>query len=75
LNVEEDEAGRLRAFRDRFGRGWDATTTAPGDAGGEKGRESAEDMQEESLLDLISRFGVDQQIPAVVKKSKSKPKK
>lgn len=23
-NVEEDEAGRLRAFRKRFGRGWDA---------------------------------------------------
>lgn len=23
-NVEEDEAGRLRAFRRRFGRGWDA---------------------------------------------------
>lgn len=24
LNVEEDEAGRLRAFRAKFGRGWDA---------------------------------------------------
>lgn len=24
LNVEEDEAGKLRAFRARFGRGWDA---------------------------------------------------
>lgn len=23
-NLEEDEAGRLRAFRRRFGRGWDA---------------------------------------------------
>ena len=23
-NKEEDEAGRLRAFRERFGRGWDA---------------------------------------------------
>jgi hypothetical protein len=23
-NVEEDEAGKLRAFRERFGRGWDA---------------------------------------------------
>lgn len=28
LNVEEDEAGRLRAFRARFGRGWDAESTA-----------------------------------------------
>jgi len=24
-NIEKDEAGRLRAFRDRYGRGWDAT--------------------------------------------------
>lgn len=23
-NVEEDEAGRLKRFRGRFGRGWDA---------------------------------------------------
>ena len=22
-NVEQDEAGRLRAFREKFGRGWD----------------------------------------------------
>ena len=27
-NVEEDEAGRLRAFRKRFGRGWDARSEA-----------------------------------------------
>lgn len=26
LNVEEDEAGKLRAFRAKFGRGWDAET-------------------------------------------------
>ncbi|KAA6415570.1 MAG: 54S ribosomal 36 protein [Lasallia pustulata] len=26
MNVEADEAGRLRAFRERFGRGWDAQT-------------------------------------------------
>jgi hypothetical protein len=24
LNVEEDEAGRLKGFREKFGRGWDA---------------------------------------------------
>jgi hypothetical protein len=24
LNVEEDEAGKLAAFRAKFGRGWDA---------------------------------------------------
>ncbi|EGC41354.1 50S ribosomal protein [Histoplasma capsulatum var. duboisii H88] len=27
-NVEEDEAGRLAAFRSKFGRSWDATSTA-----------------------------------------------
>lgn len=26
LNVEEDEAGKLAAFRAKFGRGWDAET-------------------------------------------------
>lgn len=31
LNVEEDEAGRLRAFRERFGRGWDAETVDYGE--------------------------------------------
>lgn len=29
-NVEEDEAGRLRAFRKRFGRGWDAQAASEG---------------------------------------------
>ncbi|KAE9379544.1 hypothetical protein N431DRAFT_301351, partial [Stipitochalara longipes BDJ] len=27
-NIEEDEAGRLRAFRLRFGRGWDAEASS-----------------------------------------------
>lgn len=31
LNVEEDEAGRLRAFRARFGRGWDAEAVEEGE--------------------------------------------
>jgi len=44
-NVEEDEAGRLRAFREKFGRGWDVEAT-----------EEAEGEQEESLMDLISGF-------------------
>ena len=30
-NVEEDEAGRLRAFRKKFGRGWDADADADED--------------------------------------------
>lgn len=50
-NVEEDEAGRLRAFREKFGRGWDV------EAAEEEGTESAVDEQEESLMDLISGFG------------------
>ncbi|KAI2794739.1 hypothetical protein POX_a01340 [Penicillium oxalicum] len=29
MNVEEDEAGRLAAFRARFGRSWDANAPAP----------------------------------------------
>lgn len=32
LNVEEDEAGRLRAFRERFGRGWDSEITSENEA-------------------------------------------
>jgi hypothetical protein len=34
--VEEDEAGRLRAFRQRFGRGWDAESSM------EEGEESGD---------------------------------
>ncbi|KAF2685660.1 hypothetical protein K458DRAFT_442045 [Lentithecium fluviatile CBS 122367] len=41
LNVEEDEAGKLAAFRAKFGRGWDA----------EQGKQSA---GKDSFLDLIS---------------------
>ena len=35
LNVEEDEAGRLRAFRERFGRGWDAEAVEEGEEVGQ----------------------------------------
>jgi hypothetical protein len=35
LNVEEDEAGRLRRFRARFGRGFDADAGA-GEGEGEE---------------------------------------
>ncbi|PQE03052.1 hypothetical protein CJF31_00002903 [Rutstroemia sp. NJR-2017a BVV2] len=54
-NIESDEAGRLRAFRERFGRGWEA------DAGpaAEKKKDDGEKVQqeEESLMDLISGGG------------------
>ncbi|KAI9798107.1 MAG: hypothetical protein M1833_005004 [Piccolia ochrophora] len=63
-NVEEDEAGRLRAFRQRFGRGWDAVTLdeAEGDArrnGDEHTTGQVEDAGNTSdgLLDLISGYG------------------
>lgn len=52
--MEQDEAGRLRAFRRRFGRGWDqdAVEGEEGEEAGTdgKGAETAED----SLMDLIS---------------------
>ena len=48
-NVEADEAGRLRAFREKFGRGWDAERTD----------DAEEDVEEkdESLMDLITGYG------------------
>jgi len=66
LNIEEDEAGRLRKFRERFGRGFDVDSSAAGDeaeddaemnedngmVGGDKG-------QGDSLMDLISGYGVE----------------
>ncbi|PBP16443.1 50S ribosomal protein [Diplocarpon rosae] len=48
-NVEQDEAGRLKAFRRKFGRGWDAESVAEDSEEG--GRGQAED---DSLMDLIS---------------------
>ncbi len=53
--MEEDEAGKLRAFREKFGRGWDAERmddTVEGGAAGVGGIE-----REESLMDLISGYG------------------
>lgn len=58
-NVEEDEAGRLKKFRGRFGRGWDAEVVT----GAEEAREGEEGLapkeSHESLLDLISGYGKD----------------
>jgi hypothetical protein len=52
MNAEEDEAGKLAAFRAKFGRGWDV----------ENASESAENAKSEekpadNLMDLISGFG------------------
>lgn len=64
--MEDDEAGRLAAFRAKFGRAWDANVPAEEGAGakkgaakGEDGKTAAQDAEEEddNLLDLISTFG------------------
>lgn len=59
MNVEEDEAGRLRAFRARFGRGWDAETAPLEKSDQTKDGEAKVDRDgpEDSLLNLISGFG------------------
>lgn len=49
-NVEEDEAGRLRAFRKRFGRGWDAEKRDEEDDAGD------DDGEDAGLVDLISGY-------------------
>ncbi|OQO01671.1 hypothetical protein B0A48_12708 [Cryoendolithus antarcticus] len=62
-SVEEDEAGRLKRFRGRFGRGWDAEgrDEEVDEAGeGEVKKEKAGKKQqdgEQSLMDLISGYG------------------
>ncbi|KAI4240815.1 MAG: hypothetical protein L6R40_004929 [Gallowayella cf. fulva] len=58
LNVEEDEAGRLRAFRERYGRGWDAETMTRRDEETGEIQEGQEEAQEgqDNLMDLIRLF-------------------
>lgn len=48
-NIEEDEAGRLRSFRRRFGRGWDADAR---DADGDEGDGEGVD----AMMDLIGGY-------------------
>ena len=48
--MEEDEAGRLRAFRQRFGRGWDAETVVEG---GEESDEYVSPLLLSYLIDLL----------------------
>lgn len=56
LNVEEDEAGRLKAFRKRFGRGFDSEAGQK-DELAESEQVEEDQMREESLMDLISGAG------------------
>lgn len=57
-NVEEDEAGRLRAFREKFGRGWDvdAREAEEGIADMDAATTGKQEDREESLMDLISGY-------------------
>ncbi|KAI9786260.1 MAG: hypothetical protein M1835_003120 [Candelina submexicana] len=61
LNVEEDEAGKLRAFRQKFGRGWDAQGVDEGKGEGAREGEEKVESEEESLLDLITGFGLEKE--------------
>ncbi|KAK4692727.1 hypothetical protein P7C71_g4537, partial [Lecanoromycetidae sp. Uapishka_2] len=47
LNMETDEAGKLRAFREKFGRGWDASRMADEDVDGDGREESGDEMGEQ----------------------------
>ena len=51
LSIEADEAGRLRAFREKFGRGWDAERMQDEDT------DAAESEQDDNLMDLIGGYG------------------
>lgn len=57
LNIEEDEAGRLKRFRMRFGRGFDAAAAALDAEATEEEVEAARKREEESLMDMIGGFG------------------
>ncbi|GAB7357479.1 hypothetical protein MBLNU459_g0016t1 [Dothideomycetes sp. NU459] len=74
LNIEEDEAGRLKRFRGRFGRGWDAEALA----GAEEAREGEDSLepqeQDESLMDLISNYGQQADAKAEAAGTKDEPK-
>ncbi|KAL8705785.1 MAG: hypothetical protein Q9201_001131 [Fulgogasparrea decipioides] len=59
LNVEADEAGRLRAFRERFGRGWDAETMTRRDEETGEVKEREDRSEEDNLMDLISGYGAE----------------
>lgn len=57
--MEVDEAGRLAAFRERFGRGWDAKSGNSEEVAREEGDELSEELGEEQhgdLMDLLSGY-------------------
>ncbi|KAI1123008.1 hypothetical protein F5Y10DRAFT_270509 [Nemania abortiva] len=77
-NVEVDEAGKLAAFRERFGRGWD--TVAAKEDGAEKdveaGKAEAKDAGSgDALADLIAGYAVGmEELPASGKPAGGKKK-
>ncbi|EMF08812.1 uncharacterized protein SEPMUDRAFT_72990 [Sphaerulina musiva SO2202] len=56
VNIEEDEAGRLKRFRKRFGRGYDAESMGDGEAALEGQETLAREGEDENLLDLIGGY-------------------
>jgi hypothetical protein len=67
-NVEEDEAGRLKGFRARFGTGFDANAGASKEVEEEKKMTDGGDMdgleegfseEDANLMDLISQYNVE----------------
>ena len=55
--METDEAGKLRAFREKFGRGWDASRMAEEDNIEDRVEEGNVREEEDNLMDLISGYG------------------
>lgn len=86
MNVEEDEAGRLAAFRARFGRSFDASAPVDEEAAKDpvaakqaeaeaKAQAKVEQEEEDNLLDLISAFGQNEAPPPPEKKTPKFTKK
>ena len=54
-NVEVDEAGKLAAFRDRYGRAWDAAAAPPDDSMTKEERDKAQsELEAQEELDLTA---------------------
>ena len=64
LSIEADEAGRLRAFREKFGRGWDAERMQDEDT------DAAESEQDDNLMDLIGGYGRQAEAKGTAKKGR-----
>jgi len=74
LNVEEDEAGKLRAFRSKFGRGWDVEAPEYKEAIEAGAQDSGKKEADESLLDLITSAVEPKDVNADAKSAKEPSK-